>query len=390
MATWDSTGRSDQGAAPAGRAGTPPRRGLRIGIVAPPWLSVPPQDYGGTEQVVDQLARGLAAAGHEVELFATGDSTCPVRRRHVFEEPVGTNRDVLAELAQIEAAYDAFRDVDLIHDHTLLGPLWASTRPPGPLVVTTAHGALTESLAELYQRASACVSIVAISRHQASCAPEVPVAAVIHHGVDVQDVPVGRGDGGYLAFLGRMSPDKGVHRAIRIARRAGRRLLIAAKMWEPTEYRYFEEQVEPLLGDDVEYLGQLRRADKFALLGGAEALLNPIRWAEPFGLVMVEALAAGTPVVSYREGAAPEIVDHGVTGFVCDDEDDMVACLSTVGELDRSRCRRVAEARFSTDRMIDDHLALYGRLLGTPTVVDRAPVGPVPASPPDRVVPTPA
>jgi glycosyltransferase involved in cell wall biosynthesis len=336
---------------------------LRVGLIAPPWLAVPPADYGGTEQVVDQLARGLAAAGHSVQLFTTGDSTCPVPRHHVFAQSIGTTRDVLAELAQVEAAYDAFRDVDLVHDHTLLGPLWASARAPAPIVVTTAHGALTRALVQLYARVAPHVAVVAISQHQRSCAPEVPVSAVIHHGLDLTDVPVGRGDGGYVAFLGRMSPDKGVHHAIEIARRAGRRLMIAAKMWEPVEHRYFHEFVEPLLGSDVEYVGPLGRAAKFELLGGAEALVNPIRWAEPFGLVMIESLAVGTPVLSYREGAAPEIVDDGRTGFLCDGEDDMVARLSEVRGIDRCRCRRAVEERFSTERMVDDHVALYERLV---------------------------
>jgi glycosyltransferase involved in cell wall biosynthesis len=336
---------------------------MRIGLIVPPWLAVPPEDYGGTEQVVDQLARGLSAAGHSVQLFTTGDATCPVVRHHVFPRAVGTTRDVLAELAQVEAAYAAFRHVDVIHDHTLLGPLWASARAPSPVVVTTAHGALTRALAQLYERVAARVAVVAISEHQRSCAPTVPMRAVIHHGLDVSDVRMGRGDGGYLAFLGRMSPDKGVHRAIEIARRAGRRLLIAAKMWEAVEHRYFHEQVEPLLGSDVEYIGPLGRDAKFELLGGAEALVNPIRWAEPVGLVMIESLAVGTPVLSYREGAAPEIVDDGRTGFLCDDEDDMVARLSAVTQLDRARCRRVVEERFSTQRMVADHLALYERLV---------------------------
>ena len=188
------------------------------------------------------------------------------------------------------------------------------------------------------------------------------MAQVIHHGIDVDGLPVGRGDGGYVVFLGRMHPDKGVHRAIQVARVAGKRLLIAAKMWEPVEHRYYAEQVEPLLGPDAVYIGQVGGADKHDLLGGAEALINPIRWPEPFGLVMIEALAAGTPVLAFPEGAAPEIVDHGRTGFLCRDEADMVARLATIGSIDRAACRCAAESRFSMSRMVDDHIALYRRL----------------------------
>jgi glycosyltransferase involved in cell wall biosynthesis len=343
-----------------------PMNHLQIGMIAPPWVAVPPPEYGGTEVVVDHLARGLVLAGHDVTLFTTGDSTCPVPRRWVHPRAVGTTGNLLDELAHVEAAYEVLDDGDVIHDHTLLGPLWAIANDVRPRVLTTAHGPFTPELTELYRTIGQHVAVVAISHHQARTAPTVPVTQVIHHGIDVERIPVGAGDGGYVAFLGRMHPDKGVHRAIAVARSRGRRLLIAAKMWEPAERRYFAEVVEPMLGPDVEYVGQVGGRDKWELLGGAEALINPIRWPEPFGLVMIESLAVGTPVLAFAEGAAPEIVDHGRTGFLCDDEDDMSERLSTVGSLDRRDCRRAAETRFSTRRMVDDHLELYRRLLDPP------------------------
>jgi glycosyltransferase involved in cell wall biosynthesis len=336
---------------------------LRIGVIAPPWVPVPPPVYGGTELVIDHLARGLIAAGHDVDLFTTGDATCPVERHWLHRVAVGTTGSLIDELGHVQAAYAELAGCDVIHDHTLLGPMWAITNMAAPPVVTTAHGPFTPELSELYRTVGRDVAVVAISHHQRDTAPEIPVARVIHHGLDMEHWPVGRGDGGYLVFLGRMHPDKGVHRAIRIARAAGKQLRIAAKMWEPAERRYFAEEVEPLLGSDAVYLGEVGGRDKVDLLAGAEALLNPIRWPEPFGLVMIEALAVGTPVVTFGEGAAPEIVDDGVTGFVCRDEADMVDRLADVCDLDRRDCRRAATSRFSARRMVDDHVALYQELV---------------------------
>jgi glycosyltransferase involved in cell wall biosynthesis len=344
------------------------RSRLRIGLIAPPWVAVPPPVYGGTELVVDQLARGLVAAGHDVALFTTGDATCPVDRRWVHRRALGISADPRAELAHVQAAYEEFSDIDLIHDHTLLGPLWSIARKTDRPVVTTAHLRFTPELIRLYETVASHAAIVAISHHQRASAPSVPVAAVIHHGIDVKHIPMGAGDGGYVLFLGRMDPDKGAHRAIAVARAAGKKLLLAAKMWQPEERRYFDECVRPLLGPDAVYVGEVGARHKLELLAGAEALINPIRWPEPFGLVMIEALATGTPVLAFAEGAAPEIIDHGRTGFICVDEVDMITKLSNVAELDRTQCRQDAEKRFSTNRMIADHVALYRRVLGEPQV----------------------
>lgn len=342
--------------------------GLRIGIIAPPWVPVPPVEYGGTELVVDLLARALHAAGHEVILFTTGDSACPVPdRRWVHPRAVGTMGTFNDELAHVQAAYEELAGCDVVHDHTVAGPLWAAARPGRPGLATTIHGELNPMLADLYKRVGERAAVIAISHHQRLTAPHVPVATVIHHGIDVGGIRPGDGDGGYVLFLGRMHPDKGVHRAIDVARAAGRRLIIAAKMWEPEELRYFDEVVRPRLASDVEYLGPVGGQAKLDLLAGAEALLNPIRWNEPFGLVMVEALAAGTPVLAFPEGAAPEIVDHGVTGYLCRDEADMAAHLDAVAGLSRAACRQAAESRFGSARMATEHLALYRRLAdGTP------------------------
>jgi glycosyltransferase involved in cell wall biosynthesis len=324
---------------------------MRIGIIAPPWLPVPPPAYGGTEAVIHGLALGLVRAGHDVVLFAHPASTCPVELRSALPEDtthlIGLGS---TELAHVLAAYAALEDVDVIHDHTLSGPLLAPARTTVPMV-TTHHGAFDDACRRIFSEAARHGSVIAISHCQAAAAGDVPIAAVVHHGLDVADVPLGAGDGGYLAFLGRMVPEKGAHRAIAIARRAGMPLRIAAKMREPAEHAFFEAVVRPLLGGDVEYVGELGERDKFDLLCGATALLNPFDWPEPFGMVMLEALACGTPVVARRAGAAPEIVEHGTVGFLARSDHELVAAVPRVGELDRLTCRTWAAQRFSLELM---------------------------------------
>lgn len=336
---------------------------LRIGLVSPPWVAVPPPGYGGTEFVVDNLARGLAAAGHEVVLYATGDSACPVELRWTFPEALGTTEGLLPELEQVESAYDALGDVDLIHDHTVLGPLWALSAGVDKPLATTAHGAFLPPLARMYRTVGDRVAVVAISEHHRSTVPEVPVARVIHHGVEVESFPYGTGSGGYVLFLGRMSPDKGPHLAIAAARAAGLPIRLAAKMWHPDELSFFAEQVEPLLGPDAVYVGEVGGQEKLDLIAGAVALVNPIRWPEPFGLAMIEALACGTPVVSYPQGAASEIVEPGITGFLATDEADFAAKLARFSEIDRAACRHAAATRFSVTRMVAEHVELYRELI---------------------------
>ena len=332
---------------------------MRIVIIAPPWVQIPPPAYGGTEAVLDTLARGLHTSGHDVLLFTTGDSTCPVPRASVLPHAIGVGvAGAATELRHVIHAYRVAADADVVHDHTLVGPIYAD-RFAGLPVVTTNHGPFESELGDFYRAIGDRTPIIAISHHQASTARGTPVAAVIHHGVDPERFPLGPGDGGYALFLGRMCPEKGVDAAIRVARRAGIPLRIAAKMGEPAERFYFEQEVRPLLGDGIEYVGEVGGADKLALLGGATCLLNPIAWPEPFGMVMVEALASGTPVVATPMGAVPEIVDDGVTGFVRSGVDCLAEAVLAAAHLDREACRRAVAGRFSAERMVDDHLAVY-------------------------------
>jgi len=338
---------------------------VKIGIIAPPWAPIPPDLYGGIEQAVDCEARGLVAAGHEVTLFTTGDSTCPVPTQWHLERSEGARIGFsVPELRHVLAAYKAMDGCDVVHDHTMMGPvLHAEGGRPGVPVLTTIHGPLNVELLDIYSQISTRVPLIAISHAQLRDHPNLPVEAVIHHGVDVGDFPVGTGEGGYCLYLGRMVAEKGAHRAIVAAREAGMKILLAGKMREPWETSYFEAEIKPLLGDDARYLGEVPLDEKRRLLAGARATLFPIRWNEPFGLVMLESLACGTPVLAFAEGAAPEVVAHGRTGYLCRDESDMAEALNVVDAIDRAECRADVEVRFSTERMAREHAELFERVL---------------------------
>ncbi|WP_198295584.1 MULTISPECIES: glycosyltransferase family 4 protein [unclassified Diaminobutyricimonas] len=352
------------------------QRPMRIGLIAPPMVAVPPPNYGGTEMVIDLLARGLTARGHQVVLYTVGDSTCPVELRWKHPEALSTEAGLFAEVVHARDGYRALRDVDLIHDHTTSGPLLPPGSFPQLPILATLHSLLEPELRNSLTRTVGRIGLIAISHDQRRSAPEIPMRTVIHHGIDASMYPFGNGDGGYLLFLGRIAPVKGVHHAINVARATGRRLLIAAKMWESEERRYFAEVIEPMLGPGIEYLGPVGPERKRELLAGAEALINPIRWREPFGLVMIEALACGTPVIAFPEGAAPEIIENGVTGFLCTDEADMAAALERVATLDRAVCRRACLRLFSVNRMVNRHVRAYAdaieRFHSTDTLSERS------------------
>ena len=346
------------------------REVLRIGILAPPWVTIPPVGYGGTERVIDRLARGLDLAGHDVRLWTTGESTCPVPRGSTLptarREAMGTSS---IELRHTLEGYEWFAEqgCDVIHDHTLVGPFLATATAP---VITTNHGPFDNpELATIFSRLPRTIPIIAISRSQASVAPGlgVHVSHVIHHGINVDEVPEGDGlgdeHGPYLLFLGRMNPAKGVLEAIDTARTTGHRLLIAAKMRETGEFAFYDDEVAPRCTGGIEFIGEVAGTVKDRLIGGALALLSPIQWPEPFGLMMIEALAAGTPVISTRRGAAPEIVVDGRTGFLCDDTADLARAVRSLERIDRRDCRSDVAQRFSVEKMVARHVAAYRDLL---------------------------
>jgi glycosyltransferase involved in cell wall biosynthesis len=335
-------------------------------------MPIPPPRYGGTESMIDRLARGLQRAGHEVRLWTTGDAICPVPRGATFDVAC---RDMMGsttfELRHTLEGYEWFADqqCDIVHDHTLVGPFLAPATLP---VITTNHGPFgNPELAAVYRHTPPTIPIIAISRNQATAAPRlgINISHVIHHGIDVDEIPEGdgRGDdrGSYLLFLGRMNPTKGVLQAIDVAGATGSRLLIAAKMTEPDEIRFFAREVAPRCNDRIEYVGEVGAIEKFRLLGASSALLNPIQWPEPFGLVMIEALATGTPVIATPQGAAPEIVTDGLTGYLRTDHTGLVDAVRTIDRIDRRRCRDDVAQRFSTEHMVRRHVEAYRQLLAS-------------------------
>ena len=350
------------------RSATAPRPVTRrvesVALVAPPWVPVPPPAYGGIENIVALQARVLAEHGYDVTLIAAPGSEVEGVR---LVTPLADIPDAIgnadAEWEHAMAAYELTEGSDVIVDHA--GPLSALVHGEGATTVLhVTHGELHELARTAYKlvgRRSRSVRYVAISRSQHDTAPELPFAGVCHNAIDAGPIPVGDGSGGYLAFLGRMAPEKGAVEAIEIARRAGMHLRIAAKCREPDEERYFEEHVEPRLGDDVSWLGEVETDAKYELLGGAAALLFPISWPEPFGMVMVESMACGTPVLATPCGAVPEVVRDGVTGVI-GDHDDLVAGIRAIRRYSRDACREHVETSFGPDRYLASWDAVLARV----------------------------
>jgi glycosyltransferase involved in cell wall biosynthesis len=355
-----------------GSGGIPPRyrvevRSLpmRIGIVAPVWLPVPPEGYGGIELVVALLTDGLVDAGHDVTLFAAGGSTTKAELVTPLEVPPEPRElgNPWYDAFQALASYLRVDDFDIVHDHAgIMGPVCGAMLKGKPPVVHTLHGPWTEPARLLYGVIAKHVHLVAISQAQADENPELRYAATVHNGIDLSVYPYRADKGDYLVYIGRANPDKGPVEAIRIARQADLPLKMILKRGEPPELAYFEHEIHPLLGHDIDLLENVSHATKVELLGAAKAMLFPIRWPEPFGLVMVEAMACGTPVVTTNWGAAPELVEDGVTGFRRDHFDELAHALVEVDHLDPAACRAWVEANFSAEAMVRGYEGVYARI----------------------------
>lgn len=335
-------------------------RPLRIAMVAPPWFEVPPEAYGGIEQFVADLVRTLLERGNEVALIGAGVNGTDAKTLSTFDTPQGHRiGDGLPEALHAARAVRllAGLDVDIVHDNSLAGPLTATARPARTVV--TVHGPVNGELGDLYAALGDSIDLVAISDAQRALRPDLNWAATVHNAIDVAAFPY-RGDKrDYVLFLGRMCHDKGVHLAVDAAREAGQRLVIAAKCTEEPEQDYFEEYVRPRLGPDVDYIGEADLARKRELLRDARCLVLPVLWEEPFGLVMIEALACGTPVVALRRGSVPEVIIDGVTGLICDDPDDLAKALAEVGRICPQACRQDAERRFDLPLMAQRYEQVY-------------------------------
>jgi glycosyltransferase involved in cell wall biosynthesis len=340
---------------------------LKIAQIAPCWITVPPQGYGGIELVVALLADELTDRGHEVTLFASGGSQTKARLSSYYEVPPGTASLVenpLAELPHLLFAYSQASEFDLIHDHSSPVGCSMGSMLSSPPVVHTIHGPLFDGMpTEIYPLVAERINLVSISDYQRRGLPEIRYAATVYNGIDVARYRFQESKADYLLFLGRMSEQKGAHLAVEAAKRLGKKLVIASKMVEPAEISYFERQVKPVLTGDEEILGEISFEEKVDLYARAECTLMPIQWPEPFGLVMIESMACGTPAVVYRNGAAPEIVDDGETGFLVDDFEGFVAAVARAGEIDPKACRGAVEARFSSRAMVDGYERLFEQLV---------------------------
>jgi glycosyltransferase involved in cell wall biosynthesis len=340
---------------------------MKIAQIAPLAESVPPRLYGGTERVVSYLTEELVRLGHEVTLFASADSASRARLVACAPRALRLDPAVQDPLPHLRLMLELVRqrahEFDLLHFHTEAQLHFPVFRDLADKTLTTLHGRLDlPELAPLF-REYAGMPVVSISHSQRRPLPAAHWVGTVHHGLSAEvcpfnPVPRGR----YLAFLGRVSPEKGVERAIDIARAAGQPLRIAAKV-DAADAAYFRRRVAPRLGGTVEFLGELSEAEKQAFLGNAAGLLFPIDWPEPFGLAMIEAMACGTPVLAWRNGAVPEVLEHGVSGFIVDSLDEAVALVPRLARLDRGRVRARFEARFTAERMARDYLAVY-RTLG--------------------------
>jgi glycosyltransferase involved in cell wall biosynthesis len=335
---------------------------VRVAVLSPVWFPVPPSGYGGIEWIVSLLADGLADAGHDVTLFASGESRTRAELACIFDEaPSERIGQTFWELRHAVHCFERHGDFDVVHDHTGLMGLAIGSLLSTPLVHTV-HGPLTGQPGEMYERIvhmAPRARLVSLSMNQRLPKPDLPWLANVPNALDLSVYPFHPQRGDYLLFLGRMSPDKGAHRAVTIALEADLPLKIAGKNAEPAEREYFDSLVRPHLSDTIEYVGEVTHGEKVELLQRARATLFPIEWEEPFGLVMIESMACGTPVIATRYGAVPEVIDHGRTGIIVDDWRLTAGALDQTDRLDPDELRREVEQRFSPERMIADYVAAY-------------------------------
>jgi glycosyltransferase involved in cell wall biosynthesis len=341
---------------------------VRIAILSPVWFAVPPSGYGGIEWVVSLLADGLVHAGHDVTLFASGDSRTKATLVSVFDvAPSAQIGKSMPELHHALACFADAQEFEVVNDHA--GP---ASIPLGGLVSTpvvhTVHGPLGGEPGAVYEglaKLAPDVGLISISLNQRRPKPDLNWVGNCPNALDLQLYPCKPHRGDYLLFLGRMSPEKGAHRAIAVAMETGLPLKLAGKKQDPREIRYFDELVAPHLVGGIEYLGEVSHGEKVELLQNARVTLFPIEWEEPFGLVMIESMACGTPVIATRFGAVPEVIEDGRSGIIVDDYREIPAALERADRLEPLECRRYVEERFGPQRMVADYLDVYERAIET-------------------------
>jgi glycosyltransferase involved in cell wall biosynthesis len=340
---------------------------MRIAQIAPLFEAVPPKLYGGTERVVSNLTEELVAMGHEVTLFASGDSITSARLDAPWPRALRLDPEVRDWVATYNIMLEYVRqrapEFDVLHFHMDYFPNSVFTRQGTPFL-STMHGRMDLKEHGAVYRMFPTVPLISISDAQRMPVPDLNWEATVYHGIPehlLQPVPGIEPE--YFAFLGRISPEKGIERAIRIAKAAGVKLKVAAKV-DKADVEYYDAEVKPLLTDaNVEFIGEINDAKKPAFLSGAKALMFAIDWPEPFGLVMIEAMACGCPVIAFRRGSVPEVMDEGVTGFVVDNIEQAVAACARIPELNRANIRRVFEKKWTARRMAEDYVDVYERLI---------------------------
>jgi glycosyltransferase involved in cell wall biosynthesis len=339
--------------------------GVKIAQIAPLYESIPPKLYGGTERIVSYLTEELVRQGHAVTLFASGDSVTSAELVPACERSLRLDETCVDSLAHhihlLDLVFERAREFDILHFHIDYLHYALSTRQSTPHL-TTLHGRLDlADLVPLYRRFSR-VPLISISDSQRGPLPCANWQATIYHGLPLDLYEFHPKPSGYLAFVGRICPEKRPDRAIQIAQRAGRELKIAAKV-DRVDEEYFKTKIEPLLqSSQVEFIGEIGEDEKTAFLGDAAALLFPVDWPEPFGLAMIESLACGTPVIAYRKGSVPEVIDPGETGFIVENIDEAVEAVSRIGQISRLRCRQTFEERFSAARMAAEYVRVYNQM----------------------------
>lgn len=338
---------------------------MRVALNAPIWLRVPPVRYGGTELIVYLLAEELVKQGHDVTVFASGDSLTSADLFSVFDEPqneyLGT---IPPDLVHSIQAYRRAGEFDLIHDHTgYAGVAFGSLIQETP-VLSTLHGDFPPAVRAFYAHFASDVYYNAISEAQRASFPDLNYKRTVYNAIALDRYRFEADKEDFLLWVSRVNAQKAPHLAIEVARRVGKRLIMAGKIDPGVDQAYFDSRIAPELdGDRVRFLGEINEDEKIDLMARASCMLFPIQWAEPFGLVMAESLASGTPVVAWRNGSVPEVVRDGVGGFVVESLDGMVEATRSIGEIDPAVCRAEAESRFSPQRMALDYLSIYEEII---------------------------
>jgi len=346
---------------------------MKIAILSTPWIAVPPKGYGGIELVVANLTEGLVRRGHDVMLFATGDSKTSARLEYEHDQALGndwsTKQNPYPFLAHLHKFFQIIRreKFDIIHNNAQYVPQYFLDLQNTPFL-NTLHGAFYKGLVApsglIEDKRKTLIRFknhpyVSISDNQRTGIPDLNYIKTVYNGVRASNFSLGEGKGGYLAWLGRITPNKGVDVAIEVAKKTGLPLKISAFV-DSSDQKYFNEKIKPQITGNIKITGPIKnQKEKNEFLGGAIATLFPIRWHEPFGLVMVESMACGTPVIAFAQGSAPEVIENGKTGFLVDDLEGMISSLKKINQIDRAYCRQWAIKKFSVETMVDGYLEAY-------------------------------